>query len=70
MEPYHAAQLQPLAVVPPVDAADPAVDPAAPLVADIVPLAITIERRLLTDRWRTLPRRMQLNMGSRRGMRH
>jgi RNA polymerase sigma-70 factor (ECF subfamily) len=36
------------------------------LSADIVPLAITIERRLLTDRWRALRRRMQLNMGSRR----
>ena len=33
------------------------------LSADIVPLAITIERRLLTDRWRALRRRMQLNMG-------
>lgn len=30
------------------------------LAADVVPLALTIERRLLTDRWRTLRRRLRL----------
>jgi hypothetical protein len=37
MEPYHAAQAQPLQVVPPADAADPLPDPADPLVAAAAP---------------------------------
>lgn len=36
------------------------------LASDVVPLAITIERRLLTDRWRSLRRRLRVGVEPKR----